>query len=231
MARLNVYYDAWLHVRLTCCSHCWPPKRRSRLNNSSTPSASLPAAPPSATSAKSPTCAATTTMAASIPPATPTALIPAACSGSATRASPATARWPPPSSACSANPPRAGPPRNSAACSRFPCILSCWPPCARGWPGANSYAAYMSISPPTRHSATANGKPRQQRCAASAAAWPPEVTIAVLLALLRHPGAQPPALARRLQGHSPPISQARVQAVLDRFDLAEVVQKGGPTPC
>ncbi len=72
---------------------------------------------------------------------------------------------------------------------------------------------------------------RQQRCAASAAAWPPEVTIAVLLALLRHPGAQPPALARRLQGHSPPISQARVQAVFDRFDLAEVVQKGGPTPC
>ena len=72
---------------------------------------------------------------------------------------------------------------------------------------------------------------RQERCAASAASWPPEVTIAVLLALLRHPGTPPPALARRLQGHSPPISQAQVQAVFDRFDLAEVVKKGGPTPC
>ena len=72
---------------------------------------------------------------------------------------------------------------------------------------------------------------RQERCAASAASWPPEVTIAVLLALLRHPGTPPPALARRLQGHSPPISQGQVQAVFDRFDLAEVVKKGGPTPC
>ena len=72
---------------------------------------------------------------------------------------------------------------------------------------------------------------RQERCAASAASWPPQVTIAVLLALLRHPGTPPPALARRLQGHSPPISQAQVQAVFDRFDLAEVVKKGGPTPC
>ena len=72
---------------------------------------------------------------------------------------------------------------------------------------------------------------RQERCAASAAALPPEVTIAVLLALLRQPGAQPPALARRLQGHSPPIAQAQVQAVFDRFDLAEVVKKGGSTPC
>ena len=72
---------------------------------------------------------------------------------------------------------------------------------------------------------------RQQRCAASAAALPPQVTIAVLLALLRHPGAQPPALARHLQGHSPPIPLAQVQAVFDRFDLAEVVKKGGSTPC
>ena len=72
---------------------------------------------------------------------------------------------------------------------------------------------------------------RQERCAASAAALPPELTIAVLLALLRHPGSQPPALARRLQGHSPPIRQAQVQAVFDRFDLAEVVKKGGPTAC
>ena len=72
---------------------------------------------------------------------------------------------------------------------------------------------------------------RQERCAASAASWPPQVTIAVLLALLRHPGTPPPALARRLQGHSPPISQAQVQAVFERFDLAEVVKKGGPMPC
>ena len=72
---------------------------------------------------------------------------------------------------------------------------------------------------------------RQQRCAASATSLPPEVIIAVLLALLRHPRAQPPELARRLQGHSPPIARLQVEAVWDRFDLAEVVKKGGSTPC
>ena len=71
---------------------------------------------------------------------------------------------------------------------------------------------------------------RQARYAARAA-LSAEVTMAVLLALLRHPGSQPPALARRLQGHSPPIPQAQVQAVFERYDLAEVVKKGGPTPC
>ena len=70
---------------------------------------------------------------------------------------------------------------------------------------------------------------RQQRCAA--AALTPELIIAVLLALLRDPAAQPAALAQRLQGHSPPISRTQVQAVFDRFELAEVVKKGGPTRC
>lgn len=70
---------------------------------------------------------------------------------------------------------------------------------------------------------------RQQRRVA--AALTPQVIIAVLLALLRDPGAQPVALAHRLQDHSPPIGQTQVQAVFERFDLAEVVKKGGPTPC
>ena len=55
--------------------------------------------------------------------------------------------------------------------------------------------------------------------------------IAVLLALLRQPAATPSELALRLQGHSPPLSRVQVQAVFDRFDLAEVAKKGGPTPC
>ena len=87
---------------------------------------------------------------------------------------------------------------------------------------------YLAADPPL---GTRQWQARQQRCAASAAALPPQVTIAVLLALLRHPGSQPAALARHLQGHSPPIPQAQVQAVFERFDLAEVVKQGGPTPC
>ena len=70
---------------------------------------------------------------------------------------------------------------------------------------------------------------RQARYAAAALA--PDVIIAVLLALLPQPAATPSELALRLHGHSPPISRVQVQAVFDRFDLAEVVKKGGPTPC
>ena len=72
---------------------------------------------------------------------------------------------------------------------------------------------------------------RQARVAASAAHLEPPAIITVLLALLRHPGFQPAQLARHLQGHSPPIPRQQVQAVWERFDLAEVVKKGGPTPC
>ena len=53
---------------------------------------------------------------------------------------------------------------------------------------------------------------------------------AVLLALIHHPGSSPEQLARRLQGHSPPIALPQVAAVFDRFELRQVAKKGGATP-
>ena len=40
-----------------------------------------------------------------------------------------------------------------------------------------------------------------------------------------------PAVARRLQGHAPPIALSQVSAVFTRFDLAQVAQKGGSADC
>ena len=59
-----------------------------------------------------------------------------------------------------------------------------------------------------------------------AAAWEPTVIREVLLALIRHPGASPVQLARRLQGHAPPIALSQVAAVFARFDLAQVESNG-----
>ena len=57
------------------------------------------------------------------------------------------------------------------------------------------------------------------------------LVIEVLLAVIRHPGASPVQLARHLQGHSPPIELSHILAVIDRFDLPKVVEKGGPAHC
>ena len=60
-----------------------------------------------------------------------------------------------------------------------------------------------------------------QRFSATGAAPDAAVIIAVLLALVRHPGESPARVARRLQGHAPPISLPQVSAVFTRFDLAQ----------
>lgn len=52
--------------------------------------------------------------------------------------------------------------------------------------------------------------------------------IEVLLTLIRHPGARPDEVARRLRGHSPPIPLAQVRAVFARYELGE---KGGRSIC
>ena len=70
-----------------------------------------------------------------------------------------------------------------------------------------------------------------RRAADAAATLQPDVIIAVLLVLIRHPGSLPTELARHLQGHSPPIELAQVQAVFARFDLAGSGEKGGSTHC
>ncbi len=57
------------------------------------------------------------------------------------------------------------------------------------------------------------------------------LVIEVLLAVIRHPSAGPAQLARHLQGHSPPIERSHILAVLDRFDLPQAVEKGGPASC
>ncbi len=54
-----------------------------------------------------------------------------------------------------------------------------------------------------------------------------EVIIQVLLSVLRHRGADPPAVVRHLRGRSPPISIAQVRAVFARYALDELGEKGG----
>lgn len=71
---------------------------------------------------------------------------------------------------------------------------------------------------------------RQGRTARTTAV-DPSVVIEVLLALLRNPASSPARLARHLRGHSPPIRLPQITAVFTRFDLAQVVQKGGPAEC
>lgn len=53
--------------------------------------------------------------------------------------------------------------------------------------------------------------------------------IAVLLALLRSPGASLAEVAHRLRDHAPPIARGEVQAVFARYDLEALGEKGGPS--
>ena len=71
----------------------------------------------------------------------------------------------------------------------------------------------------------------QARQARLAATVEPDLIIEVLLVLVRRPGSLPAEVARYLQGHSPPIHLAQVQAVFDRFELSGIGEKGGSAPC
>lgn len=70
-----------------------------------------------------------------------------------------------------------------------------------------------------------------QRASEAAAALQATLIIEVLLALIRHPGSSPAQIARRLQGHVPPIGLPQVSAVFERYELEQVAQKGGSTAC
>ena len=67
--------------------------------------------------------------------------------------------------------------------------------------------------------------------AAGAVVLDPAVVIQVLLVLIRHPGSPPARVARRLYGHSPPITPTQVAAVFSRYDLEEIGEKGGAADC
>ena len=49
----------------------------------------------------------------------------------------------------------------------------------------------------------------------------PETVIEVLLVLIRHPGADPSAVARRLKDRSPPVTLGQVRWVFDRYELGQ----------
>lgn len=51
------------------------------------------------------------------------------------------------------------------------------------------------------------------------------VVIQVLLILIRHPGSRVGDVARRLKGHSPPITIKHVQVVFERYKLDDAVKK------
>lgn len=55
------------------------------------------------------------------------------------------------------------------------------------------------------------------------------VVIQVLLTLIRHPGSGIGDVARRLKGHSPPITIQHVRVVFDRYGLDNAGKKGGPS--
>ncbi len=55
------------------------------------------------------------------------------------------------------------------------------------------------------------------------------IVIQVLLVMIRYPGSKVGNVARRLKGHSPPITMRHVQVVFDRYDLDAVGEKGGPS--
>lgn len=55
------------------------------------------------------------------------------------------------------------------------------------------------------------------------------VVIQVLLILIRHPGSNIGDVARRLKGHSPPITIQHVRVVFDRYCLDNAGKKGGPS--
>jgi hypothetical protein len=55
------------------------------------------------------------------------------------------------------------------------------------------------------------------------------VVIEVLLVLIRYPGSRAGDVARRLKGHSPPITMQHVRVVFDRYALDDVGKKGGPS--
>ena len=87
---------------------------------------------------------------------------------------------------------------------------------------------YFSADPPT---AEQQRRARQTRLHARLAdTLEPAVIIAVLLALIRHPGSPPGQLVCRLQGHSPPVPLVQVQAVFERFELHRIGEKGGLPP-
>ena len=83
---------------------------------------------------------------------------------------------------------------------------------------------YLHIDPEVRE---AQLRQRQERVArpVSTIEVDHEVTIRVLLVLLRFSGSLPGDVVRRLQGRSPPVSRVQVDGVFARYELGE---KGGP---
>jgi hypothetical protein len=55
------------------------------------------------------------------------------------------------------------------------------------------------------------------------------IVIEVLLTLIRYPNARFDGVVRRLQGHSPPITAEHVRIILERYDLENLGEKGGPS--
>ena len=108
---------------------------------------------------------------------------------------------------------------------------SCWPASASERLGG--VWVYFSGDPAI---GAAQRRARQERLARhraseAAAALEATVIIEVLLALIRHPGASPPQVARYLQGHAPPIRLPQVSTVFTRYDLAQVARRGACTDC
>ncbi len=218
---------------LTCSSRCWLPTPPSRSISSSKPSALSPAAPPSATCARSATCAATNHNGRFYTDRDPARfdrfglLSLGDVHFSRDGSLPATVRrlLDESEDGCTDRELRA-----LLHVPVHPFLLAAVRQDRARRERLGGVYVYLRNGPAGDRQLQA----RLARLAASGEAAPdatlePELIIAVLLVLVRYPGSRPTAVARRLQGRSPPIGRAQVQAVFDRFELAGSGQKGGST--
>lgn len=84
---------------------------------------------------------------------------------------------------------------------------------------------YLHTEPQVREAQLSARHDRLSRSTREAVVVDNEITIRVLLALLRYPGSQPGDVVRRLKGRSPPVSRSQIEIVFTQYGLGE---KGGP---
>lgn len=78
---------------------------------------------------------------------------------------------------------------------------------------------YVAPEAETQQSQLAERLRRQERLRARGEGVALEVVIEILLVLIRHPGSDPSAVARRLRDRSPPIRIASIREVFERYEL------------
>jgi len=80
---------------------------------------------------------------------------------------------------------------------------------------------YLHTEPEVRKAQLEQRKQRKEALVKSPSKVSDAIIIQVLLVLIRHPGSKEADVARRLKGHSPPITLQQVESVFSRYSLSE----------